>query len=108
MARQLRIEFPGACYHVMNRGNDRRKIFDRIEDYQLFTDKLAEFSETYDVDVRSYCLMPKRCGHTFVSRTRPLLLIGIDRYLCTKRAKPKSPVRENRTPGSVRGLSGNR
>ena len=27
---------------------------------------------------------------------------------CTKRAKPKSPVRENRTPGTVRGLPGDR
>jgi len=27
MARPLRIEFTGACYHVINRGNDRRGLF---------------------------------------------------------------------------------
>ena len=27
MARKLRLEFPGACYHVINRGNDRRNVF---------------------------------------------------------------------------------
>ena len=27
MARPLRIEYPGAYYHVINRGNDQEKIF---------------------------------------------------------------------------------
>jgi putative transposase len=27
MARKLRLEFPGACYHVINRGNYRADIF---------------------------------------------------------------------------------
>jgi REP element-mobilizing transposase RayT len=27
MARKLRLEFPGACYHVINRGNYRGDIF---------------------------------------------------------------------------------
>jgi len=27
MARKLRLEFPGACYHVINRGNYRSDIF---------------------------------------------------------------------------------
>ena len=57
MARPLRIEFPGACYHVMNRGNDRRRIFDSDKDYELFFRKLGEFSNLYRVEVRSYCLM---------------------------------------------------
>jgi len=43
---------------------------------------------------------------------KPTSLRGIakkaDLCFCTKRAILKSPVRENRTPGSVRGLSGNR
>ena len=57
MARPLRIEFPGACYHIMNRGNDRLPIFDTDEDSKLFIEKLADFSESYKVSVRSYCLM---------------------------------------------------
>ncbi|MBI5768031.1 MAG: transposase, partial [Verrucomicrobia bacterium] len=27
MARKLRLEFPGACYHVINRGNYRARVF---------------------------------------------------------------------------------
>jgi putative transposase len=27
MARKLRLEFPGACYHVINRGNYRTHVF---------------------------------------------------------------------------------
>ncbi len=27
MARPLRIEYPGAAYHVTSRGNERREIF---------------------------------------------------------------------------------
>ena len=27
MARKLRLEYPGACYHVINRGNYRADIF---------------------------------------------------------------------------------
>ena len=56
-SRQLRIEFPGSCYHIMNRGNDRQSIFEREEDYKLFIDKLGEFSENYKIATRSFCLM---------------------------------------------------
>ncbi len=58
MARPLRIEYPGACYHVMNRGNDRREIYHHDRDYELFIEKLGNFSEAYHVKMRSYCLMP--------------------------------------------------
>ena len=27
MARKLRLEYPGACYHVINRGNYRADVF---------------------------------------------------------------------------------
>jgi putative transposase len=31
----------GVCYHVLNRGNDRRRVFHRDEDYAGFLDLLA-------------------------------------------------------------------
>ena len=34
MARPLRIEFPGAIYHVMSRGNARQTVFRDDSDYQ--------------------------------------------------------------------------
>jgi len=57
MARPLRVEFAGAYYHVLNRGNRRQTVFASDRDNELFLEKLSEFSETFDVDVLSYCLM---------------------------------------------------
>ncbi len=36
MARKLRVEYPGAMYHVMNRGDRREPIFRDDEDRKLF------------------------------------------------------------------------
>ncbi len=36
MPRPLRIQFPGAVYHVMNRGNGRQAIFEDAADAQRF------------------------------------------------------------------------
>ncbi|HXH37108.1 MAG TPA: addiction module toxin RelE, partial [Thermoanaerobaculia bacterium] len=36
MARPLRIEFPGALYHVTSRGNERRSIFRSDRDRKAF------------------------------------------------------------------------
>lgn len=57
MARPLRIEFPGAYYHVMNRGNQRQTVFHRTEDYRLFLEKLEAFAALFSVDILAYCLM---------------------------------------------------
>jgi len=40
MARPLRVEFPGALYHVVNRGNRRERVFRGQADYALFLDRL--------------------------------------------------------------------
>ena len=58
MARPLRIEYQNACYHIINRGNRRERVFWGDDDYRLFMDKFAEFAELYDVVLYSYCLMP--------------------------------------------------
>ena len=57
MSRPLRIEYPGACYHVMNRGRRSETIFSEKQDYRLFIDLLIEISEMWDVKVAAYCLM---------------------------------------------------
>jgi len=58
MARPLRVEYENACYHVINRGNRREKVFNVEIDYLLFLEKLTEYSEVYDVEIHGYCLMP--------------------------------------------------
>jgi REP element-mobilizing transposase RayT len=58
MARPLRIEFPGAFYHVVNRGNQRNRIFFSPSHYEMFLEKLSVFSEQFDISVKCYCIMP--------------------------------------------------
>jgi REP element-mobilizing transposase RayT len=42
MSRKLRIEYPGAMYHVMNRGDQREDIFRDDHDRQKFLTTLGE------------------------------------------------------------------
>jgi putative transposase len=58
MSRPLRIHYPDAWYHVMNRGRRREKVFKGKKDYDTFTDLLKELVEDYKVRVAAYCLMP--------------------------------------------------
>ncbi len=58
MARPLRIEYPGAWYHVMNRGRRAEKIFTDHKDYKAFIDLLKETSCAWNISVAAYCLMP--------------------------------------------------
>lgn len=44
MARPLRIQYPGAVYHVMNRGSSRQKVFLERRDYELFSIRLVNFT----------------------------------------------------------------
>ena len=58
MARPLRIEYAGAYYHVMNRGNQRQVVFTGPRDYELFLERLGEFRGVFDVHVLCYCCLP--------------------------------------------------
>jgi putative transposase len=58
MARLLRVQFPGAIYHVTARGNERRLIFRDDTDRRRFLEKLAESKELYAVRLYLVCLMP--------------------------------------------------
>jgi len=57
MARPLRIEFPGAVYHVTSRGNRQAAIFDDDDDRRLFIEVLAHSLERADASLLAYCLM---------------------------------------------------
>lgn len=58
MARPLRIEYAGAYYHVMNRGNRRQVVFPEPRDYELFLERLGQFGALFDVHVLFYCCLP--------------------------------------------------
>lgn len=57
MARPLRIEYPGAFYHVTSRGNERKDIFKSNTDREMFLSYLASAQEKYEAVVHAYCLM---------------------------------------------------
>src|SRR5467141_2298862 len=57
MPRTLRVEYPGAMYHIMSRGDRREDIFLNDVDRQDFLKTLAEACQKTDWQVHSYCLM---------------------------------------------------
>lgn len=57
MARPLRIEYPGAVYHITSRGNAKGMIFDDDRDRQKFLDVLGSVVKKYSWLCHAYCLM---------------------------------------------------
>jgi len=57
MARPLRIEYPGALYHVTSRGNARNDIYRDDRDRINFLDILTEIVKRYNWLCHAYCLM---------------------------------------------------
>lgn len=57
MARPLRIEFPGAVYHVTTRGNARADIFEDDSDRILFLSVLGKVVQRFNWICHAYCLM---------------------------------------------------
>ena len=57
MARPLRIERPGAWYHITARGNERRPIYRDPRDRQHFCELLAETADRFRLVLHAYVLM---------------------------------------------------
>jgi putative transposase len=57
MGRPLRIEYPGALYHITSRGNDRSDIFRDDADRLKFLDMLKDYYERFDILIHCYVLM---------------------------------------------------
>lgn len=58
MSRPLRIQVPGANYHIYARGNDKRRIFLDDRDHHIFLDVVEETLSRLRWRCLSYCLMP--------------------------------------------------
>ncbi len=58
MARPLRIEFPGALYHVISRGNEKRNIVRDDADRQKRLDWLRRTVEAYGWRLHAFVLAP--------------------------------------------------
>ena len=57
MARPLRIEYPGAWYHVTSRGNERSRLFRDKKDRIIFLKILNESLKAFKVEVHCFVLM---------------------------------------------------
>jgi REP element-mobilizing transposase RayT len=57
MSRPWRIEYEGALYHLLSRGNERNAIFVNDKDRYIFLDVVAETAQRFDVDIFTYVLM---------------------------------------------------
>ena len=80
MPRKLRIEYAGAMYHVMSRGDRREKIYLDDVDRQDFIKTLAEACQKTNWQVRAYCLMPNHY-HLVLETPEPNLGKGSNRRL---------------------------
>ena len=82
MARKLRVEYPGAIYHVMNRGDRREPIFKDDTDRQRFIETLGEACAKTGWQVHAYVLMPNHF-HLVVETPQPNLVAGMKWFLGT-------------------------
>lgn len=76
MARKLRIEYPGAIYHVLNRGNYRRDLFETSGAAEVFLRTLFETTEQYGWIIHAYVLMPNHY-HLALETPEPTLVEGM-------------------------------
>ncbi len=86
MPRQLRIEYPGAIYHVMNRGDRREPIFCDDLDHKRFLATFAEVCTKTDWQVHAYCLMHNHF-HLVVETPNGNLVAGMRWFLSTYTAR---------------------
>jgi putative transposase len=76
MARPLRLELPGAAYHVTSLGNGGQLVFRNPEDSELFLEILGEVCARFDWRCLAYCLLPDRY-HLVVETRRATLSRGM-------------------------------
>jgi len=58
MGRQPRVVVDGGYYHIVTRGNDRRKLFRCKRDYDFFLKVIKRYLLKFQVSIIHYCLMP--------------------------------------------------
>ena len=82
MARKLRLQYPGAVYHVLNRGDRREAIVRDDQDRQRFLETLAEACGKTGWRVHAYCLMPNHF-HLVLETPQANLVAGMKWFLGT-------------------------
>lgn len=76
MARPLRLEFPGALYHVTSRGNARQDIVVDDRDRSQWLSFLAHVVDRFGWLCHAYCLMDNHY-HLLIETPKPNLSLGM-------------------------------
>ena len=80
MPRKLRLEYPGAIYHVINRGDRREDIFGDDQDRLCFLATLGEACQKARWQIHAYCLM-RNHFHLVVETPEANLVAGMKWFL---------------------------
>ena len=84
VTRKPRIEFEGAFYHVITRGNQRQPVFKDKDDYSRYLKILADYKIRYDYSLYAYVLMSNTC----ISSSRPKRSLFSRSFRGSTRATP--------------------
>jgi hypothetical protein len=112
VARPTRVDFPGARYHVLNRGTEKRAILRSRRGYEKFIELLGSVLKRFAVRLHGYVLMGNHCrGKNFCTRgggareTALLLGRGHGRLSFKEPGKLASGIRDNAASIVSRRLS---
>ena len=86
MARKTRVEFPGAIYHVLDRGDRREAIYGDDEDRRMFLAALGEVCKRTGWRVHAYVLMSNHY-HLMLETPEPNLVAGMHWFQTTWTAR---------------------
>ena len=75
MARQKRIWYPGAVYHVMNRGVRKLPVFEENDDYHMFFKYMEKTRKEYPFTLHAICLMTNHYHFLLETHTADLGII---------------------------------
>jgi len=76
MARRLRLQFPGARSHIINRGNFRQAVFSTAGAGQAFVTTLDEAAERFRWRLHAYRVMSNHY-HLALETPEPNLAVGV-------------------------------
>lgn len=80
MPRPPRVQFAGANYHIVTRGDGRRKLFHDTGHYERFTKGLEDEVQRSGWIVLAYCWMPNHI-HALIQTPEPNLARGMQHWL---------------------------
>jgi len=81
VARKLRIQYPGAIYHVVNRGDRREAIFADDVDRERLLETLSEACQKIGWPVQAYCLMGNHFPAVLIMASERVLQVSMSQYV---------------------------